>query len=134
MIFVFLVRFITLCSTEKEFDKACDRYDKALQTRGYSVHDVNNVRKNVKWNNKKDILIKRQEKKKKGKGEARGIAVVIEDKPRLREWWAVCTGECMTNSFGNHFSEAEIELLPERLLKCVRTTESTTDFVKRGKR
>ena len=25
------LRFITLCSTEEDFDKACDRYDKALQ-------------------------------------------------------------------------------------------------------
>ena len=46
----------------------------------YSVHDVNNVRKNVEWENKKNILIKREEKKKKGKGEVPGIAVVIEDK------------------------------------------------------
>jgi hypothetical protein len=30
----------------------------------------------VKWENRKDILIKREEKKKKGKGEAPGIAVV----------------------------------------------------------
>ena len=79
----------------------------------YSVHDVNNVRKNVEWENKKNILIKREEKKKKGKGEVPGIAVVIEDKLGLREWWEVCTGEDITNSFGNHFSEAEIELLPE---------------------
>ncbi len=62
------IRFITLCSTKKEYDKAYDSYDKALQTRGYSTHDVHNVRKNVKWENKKDILIKREEKKKKGKG------------------------------------------------------------------
>ena len=78
------LRFVTLCSTEKEYVKACDRYDKALKTRGYSAHDVHNVRKNVKWENKKDILIKRDEKKKKGKGEAPGIAVVIEDKPGLK--------------------------------------------------
>jgi hypothetical protein len=32
--------FVTLCSTEKEYEKACDRYSKALQTRGYSVNDV----------------------------------------------------------------------------------------------
>ena len=41
------LRFITLCSTEKDFDKAFDRYDKALQTRGYSAHEVNNVRKHI---------------------------------------------------------------------------------------
>ncbi len=94
------LRFVTLCSTEKEYDKACDRYDKALQTRGYSAHDVHNVRKNVKWENKKHILIKREEKKKKGKGDAPGIAVV-----------------------------------PERLFRCVRTTELLAHFVKkRGKR
>ena len=92
------------------------------------------VRKNVKWENKQDIMIKREEKKKKGKGEAPGIAIVIEDKPGLKEWWGSCTGG-ITNSVGNHFSEAEIELLPERLFKCVRTTESLADFVKeRGKR
>jgi hypothetical protein len=58
------LRFITLFSTEKEYNEACERYDKSLQTRGYSVYDVHNVRKNVKWENKKDILIKREEKKK----------------------------------------------------------------------
>ena len=129
------LRFITLCSTEKEYDKACDRYSKALQKRGYSAYDVNNVKMHVKWEHKRDILIKREEKKKRGKGEAPGIAVVIEDKPGLREWWEACTGEGITNSFGNFFSKAEIELLPERLFKCVRTTESLADFVKkRGKR
>jgi hypothetical protein len=50
----------------------------------------------VKWENKKDILIQREEKKKKGKGEAPGIAVVIEDKPGLKEWWEACTGEGIT--------------------------------------
>jgi hypothetical protein len=67
-------------------------------------------------------MIKREEKKKKGKGEARGIPVVIEDKPGLRECWKTCTGERITNSFGNYFSKDEIELLTERLFKCVRTT------------
>jgi hypothetical protein len=79
-------------------------------------------------------MIKREEKKKKGKGEARGIPVVIEDKPGLREWWEACTGEGITNSSGKYFLEAEIKLLPERLFKCVRTTESLADFFKRGKR
>lgn len=88
----------------------------------------------MKWENKKDILLKRDEKKKKGKAEAPGIAAVIEDKLGLREWWEECTGEGITNSFGNHFSEAERELLPKRLFKCVKTTESIADFVKkRGK-
>ena len=62
------LRFIALCSTDKEFDIACNRYDKALQTRGYSVYDVNKVRKNVEWENKKDILIKREERRRKAKG------------------------------------------------------------------
>ena len=79
-------------------------------------------------------MIKREEKKKKGKGEAPGIEVVIEDKPALKEWWETCTGERITNSFRSFFSETEIQLLPERLFRCVRTTESLADFVKkRGK-
>ena len=125
------LRFVTLCSTEEEYDKASERYSKALQTRGYSAHAVNDVRKLVKWENKKDILIKREEKKKKGKGQAPGIPVVIEDKPGLGEWWEACTGEGITNSFGSFFSEAEVDLLPDRLFKCVRTTESLADFVKK---
>jgi hypothetical protein len=47
----------------------------------------------VNWENKKDIRIKREGKTKKGKGEAPGIAVVIEDEPGLREWCESCTGE-----------------------------------------
>jgi hypothetical protein len=46
------LRFVTLCSTEKEYEKACDRYSKPLQTRGYSADDVDKVRRNVKWENK----------------------------------------------------------------------------------
>ena len=89
----------------------------------------------MKLENKKDILIKRDEKKKKGKGEAPGIAVVIEDKPGLKEWWEACTGERITNSFGSFFSEAGIQLLPERLCRCVSTTTSLAVFIKkRGKR
>jgi hypothetical protein len=38
---------------------------------------MNNVGETVKWENKKEILIKREEKRKKGKGEASEIAVVI---------------------------------------------------------
>ena len=77
-------------------------------------------------------MAKREEKKKKGKGKSPGIAVVIEDKPGLREWWKSFTGERITNSFGNFFSKAEVELLSERLFKCVKTTESIADFVKKG--
>ena len=126
------LRFVTLCSTEKEYDKACDRYSKALQTRGYSANDVDKVRRNVKWESKRDILTKREKKKKKGKGKAPGIAVVIEDKPGLREWWEACTEEKITNSFGSFFSSDEISLQPKRLCRCVRTTESLADFVKKG--
>ena len=60
---------------------------------------------------------------------------MIEDKPGLGEWWESCTGEGITNSFGVFFSKTELELLPDRLFRCVRTTESLADFVKkRGKR
>ena len=79
----------------------------------------------------------REKKKNKGKGKTPGIPVVIEDKLGLKEWWEACTGEDITNSFANYydFSVDEIELLPERLFKCVRTTESLANFVKnRGKR
>jgi hypothetical protein len=105
------LRFVTLCSTEKECEKVCDRYSKDLQTRGYIANDVDKVRRNVKWENKRDILTKREEKKKKGKGKAPGITVVIEDKPGLSESWKACTGERITNIFGSFFSNAEIVFL-----------------------
>ena len=45
----------------------------------------------IKWENTGEIL-KRREHKKKGKGEAPGIAVVtIADKPGLETWWGICT-------------------------------------------
>ena len=90
--------------------------------RGYSANDVDKVRRNVKWENKRDILTKREEKMKKGKGKVLGIVVVIEDKPGLREWWKVCTGKRITNSIGSFFSDVEIGLLPEGLFRCVKTT------------
>ncbi len=86
----------------------------------------------MKWENKRDILTKREEKKEKGKGKTPGVSVVIEDKPDLKEWWKACTGERITNIFGSFFSNTEIGLMPERLFRCVRTTESLADFVKKG--
>ena len=50
----------------------------------------------------------------------------------IREWWEACTEEKITNSFGSFFSSDEISLLPKRLCRCVRTTESLADFVKKG--
>ncbi len=50
----------------------------------------------------------------------------------MKEWWEACTGERITNSFGSFISNDEIGLLPERLFKCVRTTESLADFFKKG--
>ena len=57
---------------------------------------------------------------------------MIEDKPGLKEWWKACIEERITNSFGSFFSDTEVGLLPERLFRCVRTTESLADFVKKG--
>jgi hypothetical protein len=62
------LRFVTPCSTEKEYEKSCDRYSKDLPTRGYDTNDVDKVRRNIKWENKRDILTKREDKKKKGQG------------------------------------------------------------------
>jgi hypothetical protein len=70
---------------------------------GYGTQDWYNVTKNVQWENTKEILIKREEKKKKGKGEAPGTVVVIDER----------------------------ELLSERLFGCVRPTEAPADFVKK---
>ena len=72
------LRFITLCSTEKEYDKACERYSKALQTRGYSANDVDKVRRNVKWESKRDILttcqypLRGKRKRRTGRGKHQG--------------------------------------------------------------
>jgi hypothetical protein len=62
-----------------------------------------------------------------------GISVVIEDKPGLKEWWKACR-ERITNRVGSFFSNDEICLLTERLFRCVRTTESLADFVKKGEK
>jgi hypothetical protein len=52
---------------------------------------VKNVESTIKWENKGEILQRREHKNKKGEGESQGIPVVIADKTVLRKWWEVST-------------------------------------------
>ena len=63
-----------------------------------------------------------------------GIPVVVPDKQGLREWWQQCTREDITQSFGEYFTHAEVEMLPSRMFKCLSRTESMGDFVKRNRK
>ena len=91
----------------------------------------------ILWSSKQEVLKKREEGGKnsaKNKAGPPGIPVVVPDKQGLREWWQQCTRQGVTQSFGEYFTNAEVEMLPSRMFRCLSRTESMGDFVKRNRK
>jgi hypothetical protein len=90
----------------------------------------------VPWVSKQEVIRKREEGEKNSasKAGAPGIPVVVPDKQGLREWWEQCTRQSITENFGEYLTNAEMEMLPSRMFKCLSRTESTGDFIKRNRK
>jgi hypothetical protein len=83
------LRYLTLCSTEKGYNEACERLRKVLETRGYHKNEIQTEKDRVLWDSKQEVLRKREEGGKnstKSKTGSPGIPVVVPDKQGLREW------------------------------------------------
>ena len=131
------LRYLTLCSTEEGYNEACERLRKALETRGYKKSEIQGEKDRILWSSKQEVLKKREEGGKnsaKNKAGPPGIPVVVPDKQGLREWWQQCTRQGVTQSFGEYFTNAEVEMLPSRMFRCLSRTESMGDFVKRNRK
>jgi hypothetical protein len=131
------LRYLTLCSTEAGYNEACERLRKALETRGYKRSEIQGEKDRALWSSKQEVLKKRDEAGKnseKAKKGPPGIPVVVPDKQGLKEWWQLCTKQGITQSFGEYFTDAEVEMLPSRMFKCLSRTESMGDFVKRNRK
>jgi hypothetical protein len=130
------LRYLTLCSTEEGYNEACERLRKALETRGYSKSEIQGEKDKVPWVSKQEVIRKREEGEKNSasKAGAPGIPVVVPDKQGLREWWEQCTRQSITENFGEYLTNAEMEMLPSRMFKCLSRTESTGDFIKRNRK
>ena len=131
------LRYLTLCSTEEGYNEACERLRKALETRGYNKNEIQGEKDRVLWDSKQEVIRKREERRKnsaKSKAGPPGIPVVVPDKQGLREWWEQCTRQGITQSFAEYFTDAEMEMLPSRMFKCLSRTESMGDFIKRNRK
>jgi hypothetical protein len=130
------LRYLTLCSTEEGYNEACERLRKALETRGYSKSEIQGEKDKVPWDSKQEVIRKREEggKNSASKAGPPGIPVVVPDKQGLREWWEQCTRQSITENFGEYFTNAEMEMLPSRMFKCLSRTESMGDFIKRNRK
>jgi hypothetical protein len=131
------LRYLTLCSTEEGYNEACERLRKALETRGYNKNEIQGEKDRVLWDSKQEVIRKREERGKnsaKSKAGPPGIPVVVPDKQGLREWWEQCTRQSITENFGEYLTNAEMEMLPSRMFKCLSRTESTGDFIKRNRK
>jgi hypothetical protein len=131
------LRYLTLCSTEEGYNEACERLRKALETRGYNKNEIQGEKDRVLWDSKQEVIRKREERGKnsaKSKAGPPGIPVVVPDKQGLREWWEQCTRQSITENFGEYLTNAEMEMLPSRMFKCLTRTESMGDFIKRNRK
>ncbi len=90
----------------------------------------------VIWDSKQEFLRKREGGKNSTKSKAGppGIPVVVPDTQGLRQWWEQCTRQGITTGFAEYFTDAEVEMLPSRMFKCLTRTESMGDFIKRNRK
>jgi predicted glycosyl hydrolase (DUF1957 family) len=84
--------------------------------------------------NKKSSESEKREEKTQHLKQGPGIPVVVPDKQGLREWWEQCTRQGITENFGEYLTNAEMEMLPSRMFKCLIRTESMGDFIKRNRK
>jgi hypothetical protein len=92
-----------------------------LETRGYHKNEIQGKKDRVLWGSKQEVLRKREEggrNSTKSKTGTPGIPVVVPDKQGLREWCQPCTRQDITQSFGEYFTDSQVEMLPSRMFKC----------------
>ena len=135
------IRYLTRCSTEKKFDRAWNRFEKALIGRGYKKKEISKARKDVQWKDRERInramdekaSKKRQEKKRRtgqvgGKKEV--VMMVVPDKVGVSEWWKAQKQKGVVGSMAGIPQEIK-KRLPGRMMLGRSSTPTLGKIVKR---
>jgi len=84
---------ISMCSPEKEFDKAWNRFAKALNGRGYTAQQLKKAREGLDFKSRPSLIQKKIDKaadKSTEKNRCPGVPVVVTYKPGQSNWWQDC--------------------------------------------
>jgi len=84
-----VIRYVSLCSQEKGFDKAWNRFAKALRGRRHTAKQLEKAREGLVYRAKPSLIKKRLHKaaaKKTDKNRCPGVPIVVPYKPGEHQW------------------------------------------------
>ena len=123
------IRYLIICSTEDRFERAWNRYEKAMCNRGYTKEWLREKRQ-VEWKDRDKYLgTYKEEKEDKRKG---SVPILVERRPGTEAWW----GLILKNRLHTGYTADEVEgsMIPKSMYKVERTTASLKGLMKGMKR
>ena len=135
------IRYLTRCSTEKKFDRAWNRFEKALIGRGYKKKEISKARKDVQWKDRDrinramdDRASKKRQDKKRSTGQVGGkeevVMMVVPDKGGVSEWWMAQKRKGVVGSMAGISQEVK-KRLPGKMMLGRSSTPTLGKIVKR---
>jgi len=83
-----IIKYISLCSSEQEFNKAWKRFTMALRSRGYNKRQRDKARKGIDYSSRASLIHKRIDKaaQKNVRGKVcPGMRIVVPHRPGVQE-------------------------------------------------
>jgi len=130
-----VIRYISLCSQEKGFDEAWNRFAEALRERGYTAKQSEKAREGLDYGSRPSLIKKRLDKaaaKETEKNTCPGVPIVVPYKLGQHQWWQDCKDrDLVLGLAGLH--QVEIDYLPgKHMLKCLSSTANLGQVLKKG--
>jgi len=124
-----------LCSQKTGFDKAWNRFAKALTGRGYTARQIKKAREDLDYTSRPSLIKKRKDKATDNSTEQKecpGVPIVVPHKPGVAQWWQDCKERDLTIGLRG-LQQAEIAYLPGKgMLKCLSGTDNLGKLLKKG--
>jgi hypothetical protein len=129
-----VIRYISLCSQKTGFDKAWNRFAKALKGRGYTARQLKKAREDLDYTSRPSLIKKRKDKATDNSTEQKecpGVPIVVPHKPGVAQWWQDCKERDLTIGLRG-LQQAEIAYLPGKgMLKCLSGTDNLGKLLKK---
>jgi len=130
-----VIRYISLCSQKTGFDKAWNRFAKALKGRGYTARQLKKASEDLDYTSRPSLIKKRKDKATDNSTEQKecpGVPIVVPHKPGVAQWWQDCKERDLTIGLRG-LQQAEIAYLPGKgMLKCLSGTDNLGKLLKKG--
>jgi len=124
-----LIRYISL------FNKAWNRFAKALRGRGYTAQQLGKAREGLDYKLRLSLIKKRVDKaaaKNTEKNRYQGVTIVVPYKPGEHKWWQDCKDRNLVAGLAGLHQEEIAYLLGKNMMKSLSGTANSGQLLKKG--